>query len=88
MAVEVNFTGLQDLFSHARIRHKISSRQSSKKLAQLVIPSLVPGIQGRKRMSLPPWIAGTGPAMTGVLACFEIREKLFSLLSPSPLARG
>jgi hypothetical protein len=29
------------------------------------MPGLVPGIQGGNRMSLPPWIAGTSPAMTG-----------------------
>ncbi len=30
-----------------------------------VIPGPVPGIQRRKLMRPPPWIAGTSPAMTG-----------------------
>ncbi len=38
------------------------------------MPGLVPGIQGNPLMRLPPWIAGTSPAMTGekVYASFPI----------------
>ena len=35
-------------------------------------PASVPGIQSRKRMRPPPWIAGTGPAMTGEERVFRL----------------
>ncbi len=40
-------------------------------------PAPVPGIQSRKLMRPPPWIAGTSPAMTGEIFCLSSLEADF-----------